>query len=159
MKYYQKVLLYAYPNLEKMIKHIDKMVLSKALASYSIYTPCFTQAEEIVKYTLGKEKLLLLKKELEEIFATFNKEDFIYLEYKYFKRRDKETESLDTVSRKYFRRQNKLLMLFSKKLMDKNLNSEWFRENYFIYPYFKELLKKVERQEERVSRDRLKKAV
>jgi len=31
MKYYQKVLLYAYPNLEKMIKHIDKMVLSKAL--------------------------------------------------------------------------------------------------------------------------------
>lgn len=85
MKYYQKVLLYAYPNLEKMIKHIDKMVLSKALASYCVYTPCLTQAEEIVKYTIGKERLLLLKEELEKIFLEFTKEDFIYLEYKYFK--------------------------------------------------------------------------
>ena len=152
MNLYQKALLYAYPYLHKMIRHIDKMVVKKALASFSIYIPCFTQANEIIRYTERKIKLIELKEIMDEILSGFSKEDLLYVEYKYFDRRDEITEALDTVSRKYFRKQVKLISVFSKELIKRGLTYNWFEENYGVYPFFKEVLRRVEKAEARIKK-------
>ena len=83
---------------------------------------------------------------------SYSKEDLLYVEYKYFDRRDEITEALDTVSRKYFRKQVKLISVFSKELIKRGLTYNWFEENYGVYPFFKEVLRRVEKAEARIKK-------
>lgn len=148
MNYYQKALLYAYPKIDKIISHIDNVVMKKALASFSNHTSCLLQSEAIIEYSNKKQKMLYLKRKLEEIFASMKKEDMLLIEYKYFKKRNEETEKLDTVSRRYFRKQIRILEDFSKKLLANNMTYSWFEENYYVYSFFKGLVKIISEKEE-----------
>ena len=138
MNYYQKALLYAYPKIDKIISHIDNVVMKKALASFSNHTSCLLQSEAIIEYSNKKQKMLYLNRKLEEIFASMKKEDMLLIEYKYFKKRNEETEKLVTatelqnnsfeqiiknrVSKYIGKTQDELKVLFGIESNAKNIN-------------------------------------
>ena len=66
------------------------------------------------------------------------------MEYKYFRKSDKSRYvTIDFKSRCYFRKQNKLVEIFSSKLNKNGYTDEWFTSNYLILDFFKNLYRKV----------------
>jgi hypothetical protein len=75
---------------------------------------------------------------------TFNIEDFRLLEYKYFRSSEKKRYlDIDFRARGYFRKQNKLVEVFSEKLKTRGYTDEWFTSKYLELDFFKNLYRKV----------------
>ena len=144
MAYYEKVLLYAYPHLEDLARQIDKLVLKRALGSFSNYTSCESQCETILGMSDQKVRLLALKTRLDEILTCLTEYEMELLEYKYFKRKPKSSFcDFDSTSRQYFRRQLKLTEKISFLLNRSGMTEKWFNENYLDIDFMKLLLKRV----------------
>lgn len=144
MAYYEKVLLYAYPQLLKLTEQIDDLVLKRALGSFSCYDSCLEQAEAIMDMTLQKQNLLSLKVRLDEILKKHFENDMIYLEYKYFKRLKKEAyQNFDASSRGYFRKQLKLAEKFSSLIKADGMTEKWFFETFSNSEFMMRLLARV----------------
>ncbi len=150
MKSYAKAILYIYPGIEAVAKQIDDIVMRKALASFSDSTSCLVQAERIVENIRQKERLLELKEIVKSALSRFTEEELRCFEYKYFKRKPKSYyRDLDVTGRKYFRLQNRLLDRFCEILKRKGLTEEEFEREYMSMGFVKELVRRIERSEER----------
>ena len=144
MAYYEKVLLYAYPHLEDLARQIDKLVLKRALSSFSNYTSCESQCERILGMSDQKVRLLALKSRLDEILIRLTDYEIELLEYKYFKRKPKSSFSdFDSTSRQFFRRQLKLTEKISALLNRVGMTEKWFNENYLDIDFMNLLLARV----------------
>lgn len=142
--YYAKSILYAYPCIERLIEQIDETVEKRALASMNDCSPCFNQCEKIVELTNRKILLIKLKGYVETAIADFTAEELDCLDYKYFRKKPKSFyKDFDFTSRAYFRKQNKIVNCFAKKLLRQKLNDENYQRDYLKMDFFKELLKKV----------------
>ncbi len=127
--YYVKTLLYAYPNIGRIIFRIDEIVKEKALNSKSNFTDCVEQCEKIVNLTVQKGILYEIKYYLELILSRLSKEEKGYIEFKFFKKKREEFNNLDLSSRNYFRKQQKLFNYVCNCFEWLNLSDEWFEKN------------------------------
>ena len=56
---YAKVILNVYPQIDRVIKDMDKLVLSRCLASFNDRLPCEMGIKEVYKLMETKQKLML----------------------------------------------------------------------------------------------------
>ena len=146
---YEKTVLYLYPMLESIISQIDGIVLRRALASFSDTSPCVEQAERIIKYTEIKKLLIGLKIKTDKLLGTFTEDELKYFEYKYFRRKPKiYYEGFDTECRNYFRKQQRLLERFSRKLNSAGMTEVWFSP-YLEIPFVKDLSRRIAEREKK----------
>lgn len=146
---YAKSILYLYKDVDKLIDQIDELVEKKALSSMYDLSPCQDICESILNLTEQKDAIITLKLKTEDALSKFTDEDLIYLEYKYFRKADKERyKNLDYTSRAYFRKQIKLVEKFALRLEKKGVNDEWFNKNCLSINFFVELVRKVKEIEE-----------
>lgn len=134
MKDYQKVLLYVYPRIERIVRDIDGMVRAQAYAVSGTESG-ERVAERIAEYICVKGSFLYLKERLEEMLSRLNKEELYMLEYKYFRRRKKLKGefcgyALDYNERTYFRRQARLSDKLNASLLREGMNEAWFSEHF-----------------------------
>ena len=74
MKDYQKVLLYAYPKLERMAEDIGQIVLAKARASVMGRETALACAEKLIRYNFLRGQILFLKDELDGMRTYFRRQ-------------------------------------------------------------------------------------
>lgn len=142
--YYAKTVLYAYPNIKEIIEQIDELVERKALCSINDYSPCIEIAEKILDFTSQKVTLIELESVAKRALCKFTQEEMDHLDYKYFKKKPKKYyDGFDAESRGYFRRQIRIVKIFSERLEKLGANDEWFEKNCLKMDFFKEMLKRV----------------
>ena len=144
---YAKVILYSYPCAESLVEQIDELVEKKALISFRDFSPCEEQCFKILSLTEQKDTILRLKQFVEKALAKFGENDFVLLDYKYFKKLPKEAYAgFDFFERKYFRRQESVLKRFAE-LMDKyGLTDEVFESEYLSIDFFREMKRREEKR-------------
>ncbi len=141
---YVKTLLYAYPNIHKIINRIDDIVNKKAMESMNDFSDCKEQCENIIKLTAQKGILFEIKYYLDKILSRLLDEEREYIEFKYFKRKKREEfKDVDLSSRNYFRKQVKLFEYICSCFEWLNLTDEWFENKCERIPYVKKLLQSV----------------
>lgn len=154
---YTKTALYAYPNLQAIAEQIDELVEKKALSSMCNYTPALEQCEKIVDFTYQKDVLFALNIYVEEALKDISQLEMDCLEYKYFKRKEKEYfVGFDAESRGYFRRQIRIIKKLSEKLEKAGATDAWFEQNCLQMDFFKELLKRVIEHENSTKKEKRK---
>lgn len=148
---YEKTVLYLYPMLESIISQIDGIVMKRALASFSDTSPCAEQAERIIKYIGIKDMLIALKLKTDKLLSSFTEDELKYFEYKYFRRKPKSYyEGFDTECRNYFRKQQRLLERFSRRLNSAGMTAEWFSP-YLEIPFVKDLSRRIFEREKKTA--------
>lgn len=141
---YSKTVLYGYNSIDKLIKQTEDLMLKRALASMHDFSPADKQAKRLYSYILTKDLLLRLKKACKIVFKKMDDEQLNLLDYKYLKKKTKEYYAdFDTTSRRYFRRQNKLVDFFGDKLEKLGLTDSRFEKTYLKIPFFAEMCKMV----------------
>ena len=156
---YTKTALYAYPNLQAIAEQIDELVEKKALSSMCNYAPALEQCEKIVDFTYQKDVLFALQLHVEEVLKGISQLEMDCLEYKYFKRKNKDYfVGFDAESRGYFRRQVRLAKKLADRFENEGATDEWFEQNCLQMDFFKELLKRVDEHENSVKKENLKKS-
>lgn len=157
MNTYAKAVLYIYPGLDGVIAQIDDLVLRKALASFSDNSSCLCQAERILEYIEQKDLLISLKSRVDAVLDTFGEEEIKYFEYKYFKRKPKSYfQGFDASGRQYFRVQIRLLDRFCRALERRGLGEETFFREYMQMDFIRDLVRRIEKNDERAEQYRLK---
>ncbi len=145
---YVKTLLYAYPNLLKIIRRIDELVEKRAINSKSVHSDCLVQCEKIISLTSQKGLLYEIKYYLDIVIDKLSREQRDYLEYKYFKKLPKDYfNNVNFQSRNYYRKQQKLLERISECLDWMDKGDEWFETRCKQVSYIKKLLVSVELNE------------
>ncbi len=145
---YAKTLLYSYVHLNDVADQIDGLVEKRALFSMNNYAPALSQFEAIIHLTFEKDIVYAVKLICDKVFKKFSREDMKYFRYKYFKDMPKEEVDLfDTCSRTYFRKQNKLVVLFADRLEKCGIDDDFFEKNCMQIDFFKQLVKRAEEHE------------
>lgn len=145
---YAKTILYVYPNVESVIEQIDELVEKKAITSMNDYSPCLSQCEKITELTRQKREFIYLKNVLDRVLERLSEEEKVYLEYKYFKRKNKrDLGDYDFTSRNYFRKQIKLARKIANSLEKKGFDDAYFEKNLLCVEFMNEFCKRVEEQE------------
>ena len=124
--------LYFYPKIENRIEYITKTINYLAF-NVSFHCRAKEISDKIVSLIVKKVNLKNLKELLDRILSTWKLEDKIYFEYKYFKTKTSAEMSLfgvDTNSRGYFRKQNRLLKKYFQYLNDYGVDEEYLSINY-----------------------------
>lgn len=143
-----KTVLYAYNNVGAVMEQIDDFVERKAFSSMTDYSPCIEQCEKILNYTAQKIALIELKNFADKVILKLNDYERDCLDYKYFKKKPKEHYiGFDYESRTYFRRQVKLVQKIAKAFERVGLNDDWFEKNCLTNNFFRELKRRVIKQE------------
>ena len=151
--YYVKTALYAYPHIEAILDQIDDLVLRKALSSMSDFSPCQEQCEKILDFTWQKDVLCALKLMIEKALAKLSDIQKDMLDYKYFKRKSKESFiGFDVQSRGYFRRQVALVKKLGERFDKVGLTDEWFNQNCMVMDFFVQMYKRVVKSEQKRSK-------
>lgn len=134
---YAKVILLAYPYIDKAVLQIDKQIEKRCSLSFFSTEPCEVSVEKISTLISDKRHLLFLKEEVDKVLSRLSDTERILIGYKYFNNRP--IEGFDYKSRSYFRRQNKLLDKFTKMLETINLDENIFIKEYSKIPYLKSI--------------------
>ena len=111
-------ILYYYPRIDKRIENITNVINHLAF-NVSFNEKAKDMANRIMSLIWKKIKLQELKELLDGIFFDYDYDDKVYFEYKYFKTCTKSQMNrmgIDTDSRTYFRKQNKLLKKYFSDL-------------------------------------------
>ena len=148
MKDYQKVLLYAYPKLERMAEDIGQIVLAKARASVMGRETALACAEKLIRYNFLRGQILFLKDELDGMLSCFSREERFLLEYKYFRRKSRLEGEFAGVcvscsERTYFRRQARLASKLNGLFVRSGLDEGWFMRSLGAFPYIQDALAKL----------------
>lgn len=142
--YFAKTILYAYPVIDDVIEQIDELKEKRAIFSMDDTSPAITQCEKIVDFNVQKAVLYIIKKSVDKILQGFSEEELLLLDYKFFKKKDRSCyESLDYLSRTYFRKQIKVLSKFIARISQTSIDDCWFKEHCLSIDFFKSLLKIV----------------
>ena len=163
MKDYQKVLLFVYPRIGKIVRDIDGMVEAQACA-VSGSESGERVAERIAGYICVKGSFLFLKERLEEMLSRLTKEERYMLEYKYFRRRKKlQGEfcgfTLSYNERTYFRRQARLADKLNASLLREGMNEMWFSDHFSQVGFMMTALENVKKGVTELTDKRRKKAL
>ncbi len=152
---YGKVLLYAYPKLEKFAEASEAAVENKAMLSFLRRGSTVSLAEEMIEEIALSRILRTLKDEMDELLPCFSREELFLLEYKYFRRKARIEEFADArfqgSERSYFRRQNALLKKVNELFLRKGWTEEWFLEQFSDYAPFMRALKAVKAGKDRTA--------
>lgn len=141
---YAKTILYAYRNLDAIMRQLDELVVKKALSSMNDLSPCETQCEKILSLTSQKDILIDLKIKVGGVVEKFSDEEKDFLDYKYFKAKPKEYyANFDFSSRAYFRKQIRVADKFARKIEKAGITDEYFKSECLSIEFFRELLKRV----------------
>ena len=142
------MMLYAYPCIESIIEQIDEIIERKAINSMEDYRPCINICNTLIDHICEKDIFIELKLKLDQVIKSFNREEQIYLDYKYFKIRGRaEFKGFDYSSREYFRKQARLIEKVKKRLITVGIDETKVREIYLNIAFFKELLRRVKEKE------------
>jgi hypothetical protein len=142
---YAKVLLYVYPQLQKLAEAIEVGIEVKACLSFKAYGDPVTVAEKIVEEIERRETLLYAQDAIERILRTLSEEEKYLLEYKYFRRKSRlKGEPPRLCSRRqYFRKQNLLLHKVVARLREEGCGEGWFFEEFGSYAPFMKLYRAI----------------
>ena len=125
-------ILYYYPRIDKRIENITRAIGYLAeKTSFKVSGKVI--ANRILTLIWKKTKLIELKELIDGIFFNWDYDDKIYFEYKYFKTCTKSQMArigIDTDSRTYFRKQNKLLKKFFYDLERYGIDEDYLHINY-----------------------------
>lgn len=142
--YFSKTILYGYAVLDDLINQIDELENKKAILSINDTSPAISQCEKMIDFNIQKAVLYIVKKTVDKILATFTNEELLLLDYKYFKKKDRsEYETLNYLSRTYFRKQVKVAVKFAERLESSGIDEKFFKEKCLSIDFFKNLLKIV----------------
>ncbi len=134
MTTYVKVLLYAYPKLEKLAEASDRAVENKAMLSFKRRESTLTIAEEIVEEIAYARLLRAVKGEIDLLLSCCNVQEILLLEYKYFRRKKRllalSEVDLGCSERNYFRKQNALIKKMTERFMRLGWTEEWFMREF-----------------------------
>ncbi len=145
---FAKAILYAYSHLEEVCLQIDDLVLKKALSSMGDTSPAIYQYEKIIDFTEQKKVIINLSLVCDKILKRFSDRELDLLDYKYFKKRDKEYyKDFDYLSRTYFRQQIKVALKFASYLEKSGIDDVYFIKKCLPINFFKELLIRVKEKE------------
>lgn len=125
-------ILYYYPRIDKRIENITNAI------NYLAFKSSFSEkaqkiANKILSLMWKKTKLQELKELLDGIFFDYDYDDKVYFEYKYFKTCTKSQMArmgIDTDSRGYFRKQDKLLKKYFYDLSRLGIDEDYLYINY-----------------------------
>lgn len=145
---YGKVALYSYVHLNALAEQIDEVVEKKAFSSSMNFTPAINQYQDIINLTYQKQIVFALGLCIKDALKGFTEKELVYLDYKYFKRRNAEDYAgLDCSSRGYFRLQIRLAEKFAKALERAGYSDERFETECLSVDFFREMLKRVKEKE------------
>ena len=145
---YVKSLLYTYPNVQELLDQIDVLVEKKAISSMDNFKPCIDQCEEIIGLTEQKDILIEIYQTTKKILNEFSTYELDCLDYKYFKQKSKEYyKDFDAQSRQYFRVQNRIVARLTGLYESRGLTDEWFIKKCLNNTFFKEMLRRIEEQD------------
>ncbi len=142
--FYVKTLLFAYAGLDDVILSIDEQVGRKAINSRTNYSPAISQFEEIIALTNEKEIILAVKLVCDTVLGKFSEEDLTLFRYKYFGTLDEMEELLlDTTSRTYFRRQERLFNRFARRVENLGIDDDFFVKKCLSVDFFKQIYEEL----------------
>ncbi len=152
---YVKVLLYAYPRIDRLREAIECGVEIRALLSFRDRGDVFTLFEGLGGEIVTAKRLTLLEKMLKEIVDGCTQREKYLLEYKYFRRkellRDEYTGyELECSERNYFRLQNLLLNKIAARLNEAGYDEKRFYEDFSDYAPFMRVLRAIREGKERM---------
>ncbi len=144
MKEYQKILLYLYPRLKRLIRCAGEVIEGRALASGG-EPDTQACAEHILGLVAFRNALLCAYGEMDGLLACLTREEAYLLEYKYFRRkRMLEGEfaevRLDCSERTYFRRQARLESKLNALFVRRGMDEAWFMRTLGAFPYIRAAL-------------------
>lgn len=132
---YAKVILNVYPQIDRVIKDMDKLVLSRCLASFNDRMPCEMGIKEVYKLMETKQKLVDLRFKIKKVLERLDPEEYDLIDYKYFKNRH--IDGFDHTSRNYFRRQHKVIERLEELLSYIDLSEDKFKRDYYDIPFIR----------------------
>ena len=146
MENYSKTILSAYPSIDGIVTQIENLIRKRARNSFYLRVDTVSFAEQLLRLGEIRKDLLELKITVEETLASIPEYDRILISYKYFGIKPTD-ENFDLKSRNYFRKQNKALDAFCKKLNEKGYTKEWFERKYLKIAFVEGIYNKVIKQE------------
>lgn len=129
---YVKAILYSYPNIDKRVEYIDRLVLKKALYSRTDFRSVEEISEEIITLMNEKDILIKLKTMVECGLRKFKPIDLDHFDYKFFHiKKDTKDYSKDfkPASQYYYCKLKRLLKRFIRDISWSGFNNLWFEEN------------------------------
>ena len=131
---YAKILLKAYPLLQKLADDLIDERNKTAINSYKDPSPAMEQCLKIMGITEKAEMICTLKAKITAALSSLTKDELTLVDVRYFKKKtatkDKTTFATDTKCRNYFRMQTRILMKLCAKFNALGLTSEVFEEDY-----------------------------
>lgn len=128
---YVRVLLYAYPQAEKLAEAVRVGAKVRASLSFKYPQDTLSIMESIASDMAYAERIGYWKEQLERALSYFGEEELFLLEYKYFRRRSRLGGRTVTCSeRSYFRKQNQLLTRLSLRLRRRGCTEEAFMRDF-----------------------------
>lgn len=145
MSYYAKTMLTCYPIINSVVSQIDNLIKKRVRNSFYDFSPTFSQAEKILSLRGVKDDLMELKEIVDYILNSIDSEDATLIKYKYFKILPK--GEFDHTSRNYFRKQNKAILKFVKKLNFNGYTENWFNDKYLKISFIVSCYNKIVKEE------------
>ncbi len=146
---YAKATLYAYPHIEDLKEQIDELSEKQMRGSMTDPSPAFIQCEKLVMLQFEKQTLTELKEMASVALKNLTEEELDLLDYKYFRLKPKEYfKEIDTQSRGYFRKQNRLIEKIALRLERAGVTDDWFDENCMTTQFFKDMVDTVKEYQE-----------
>lgn len=133
---YEKTLLYVYPHLKKMATIIQKNICNAAIASYFSQEAVEIYVQRLLCCERQSYFLLHIKRELSLILKDFSLRELYVLEQRYFRRkkflREYKNNHLfkNFPMRSFYRYQHTVLKKFEKALRLRNMDEQWFKDNF-----------------------------
>ena len=142
---YVKTILYAYPNLPKIMNRLKQIIIKRAITSMDDYTSSLSQCEALVKYATQKAVFYQLHHAVKLILSRLEDYKIEYLKYKYFNNKCnlEVLMEMELNSRKYFRRQNQIVKEIGKYLEFTGIDDNFFEQKLMKTTYIKRLYQRV----------------
>ena len=144
---YLKAVLHAYPLLKTVEQDYADHIKNKSLLSYDSNKTTEELAEYLAEEILRKERLVWLKKVVENVCRQLTKEERSLIEIRYFGRKRK-TERF-TSERAYFRKQNKAGERAACLLQAAGLDEDTYKKYFSQLEIFQRVEKCMKKSEKR----------
>ena len=148
---YLKAVLHAYPLLKTVEQDYADHIKNKALLSYDSNKTTEELAEYLAEEILRKERLMWLKKLVENVCRKLTKEERTLIEIRYFGRKRKSEHF--TSERAYFRKQNKAGEKVAGLLQAAGLDEDTYQKYFAQLEIFQRVEKCMKRSEKQKVQD------
>ena len=152
-----KAVLYAYPLLETVEKDYDEHIYNKAILSYKSARSAEVLAEYILGEIVEKKRLVWLKALVQRVLNGLSETERAFISAKYFRKQsagleNKKNGESEVSESTYFRLQQRLGNKVGERFVASGLNKEVFDRDFSQMTIFKELLARIDRQEQRFAK-------